>query len=33
MDTAKRKKYVMRILLAAVLEEWATESPISQEFF
>jgi hypothetical protein len=32
-DTAARKKYVTRILLAAMLEGWATQSPISQEFF
>jgi hypothetical protein len=32
-DTTARKKYVTRILLAAVLEGWATQSPISQEFF
>jgi hypothetical protein len=31
-DTAAIKKYVTRILLAAVLEGWATQSPISQEF-
>jgi hypothetical protein len=28
-----RKKYVTRILLAAVVEGWATQSPISQELF
>jgi hypothetical protein len=33
LDTATRKKYVTRILLAAVLEGWATQSPLSQEFF
>jgi hypothetical protein len=27
------KGYVTRILLATVLEGWATQSPISQEFF
>jgi hypothetical protein len=32
-DTAAIKKYVTRIVLAAVLEGWATQSPISQEFF
>jgi hypothetical protein len=32
-DTTTRKKYVTRILLAAVLEGLATKSPISQEFF
>jgi hypothetical protein len=32
-DTAVRKEYVIGILLAAVLEEWATKSPISEEFF
>jgi hypothetical protein len=31
-DTAARKKYVTRILLAAMLEGWATQPPISQEF-
>jgi hypothetical protein len=32
-DTTARKKYVTRILLATVLEGWATQTPISQEFF
>jgi hypothetical protein len=32
-DTVVRKEYVTRILLAAMLEGWATQSPISQEFF
>jgi hypothetical protein len=32
-DTATRKEYVTRILPAAVLEGWATQSPLSQEFF
>jgi hypothetical protein len=30
---AARQKYVTRILLAAVLGGWGTQSPISQEFF
>jgi hypothetical protein len=33
LNTAAWKEYVTRILLAAVLEGWATQSPISQEFF
>jgi hypothetical protein len=32
-DTVVQKEYVTRILLAAVLEGWATQSPLSQEFF
>jgi hypothetical protein len=32
-DTTARKKYVTGILLVVVLEGWATQSPISQEFF
>jgi hypothetical protein len=32
-DTAAWKEYVTRILLAAVLEGWAIQSPISQKFF
>jgi hypothetical protein len=32
-DTTARKEYVTRILLATVLEGWATQSPISQKFF
>jgi hypothetical protein len=32
-DTAASKGYVTRILLVAMLEGWATQSPISQEFF
>jgi hypothetical protein len=32
-DTVGRKEYVTRIILVAVLEGWATQSPISQEFF
>jgi hypothetical protein len=33
LDTAASKGYVTRIPLAAMLEGWATQSPISQEFF
>jgi hypothetical protein len=32
-DTVARKEYVTRILMAAMLEGWATQSPLSQEFF
>jgi hypothetical protein len=32
-DTAARKEYVTRILPADVLEGWATQSPLSHEFF
>jgi hypothetical protein len=32
-DTAVSKGYVTRILIATVLEGWATQSPISHEFF
>jgi hypothetical protein len=31
--TATSKKYITRMFLAAVLEGWATQSPISQKFF
>jgi hypothetical protein len=32
-DMAASKKYITWIFLAAVLEGWATQSPISLEFF